>query len=113
MSFALEALRTILLWRLRLLPQLASASPSPCATCLPPRCRDPFGRPLLVVRLAKLLDNTHDVKAALVLTVELMRLHLVRLNEARPGGAGLEGARPILQYVALLDIGGMSINSMV
>lgn len=92
-----------------MLPHAASASPSPHLVCLPSRCRDPFGRPIVVVQLAKLLDTIDDVKSTLVLSVELMRLHLVRLNETRP----TQSARPILQYVALLDIGGMSLNSMV
>ncbi|KIP06538.1 hypothetical protein PHLGIDRAFT_30459 [Phlebiopsis gigantea 11061_1 CR5-6] len=108
-SFALEALQSILLWRVHVLPQVASASPSAYLTCLPPHCRDPFGRPIIVVRLGKLLDGVEDIKSILVYTVELMRSHLAQLNYAELARG--QGARPILQYVMLLDIEGMTINS--
>ena len=94
-----------------MLPQVASASPSAYLTCLPPHCRDPFGRPIIVVRLGKLLDGVEDIKSILVYTVELLRLHLARLNDAVLKEE--HGARPILQYVALFDIEGTTINSMV
>ncbi|GJE92757.1 CRAL/TRIO domain-containing protein [Phanerochaete sordida] len=108
-SLALEALRTTLQWRLRTLPPLAGQPAMPYFTCLPSHAHDPFGRPIVVIQAAKLLSGTEDLKQRAVRTSELMRAHLVQLNKAHSSSGG---ARPILQYVALLDIGGMSLNSM-
>ncbi|EKM54729.1 uncharacterized protein PHACADRAFT_124083 [Phanerochaete carnosa HHB-10118-sp] len=107
-SLALEALRTTLLWRLRTLPPLACKPPLPCFTCLPSHAHDPFGHPIVVIQTAKVLSGAEDLKALSAHTSELMRLHLVELNKARH--SSVRGARPILQYVALLDIGGMSLS---
>ncbi|KAI0683144.1 hypothetical protein BC835DRAFT_1396842 [Cytidiella melzeri] len=105
-SFALETLRTTLPWRLATLPPSSSRAPSPYLRCLPMDVRDPFGRPIIVVQLSSLWDAGEDLKASLFHNVELMRLHLVRINEREPG------ARPILQYVALLDIKGLAFNGV-
>lgn len=109
-SFALVALRTTLIWRLELLPPLASDPPSPYLLCLPTLNCDPFGRPIIVIQLAKLLESTQNLQCLIIHHVELMRLHLVRLNEMRV--VQQIDPVPVLQYVALLDISGMSLNGV-
>lgn len=107
-SFALEALRDTLLWRLKTLRPLRGEPPSPFLSCLPTAVRDPFGRPILVLKLAPLSDSTTNLKNAFILHMELMRLHLVHVN-----GPLRVVARPVLQYVALLDISGATFNNVV
>ena len=65
----------------------------------------------MVIQAAKLLSGTDHLKELSTHTSELMRMHLVQLNKTRQNRE--RSARPILQYVALLDIGGMSLSSMV
>ncbi|KAI0081971.1 CRAL/TRIO domain-containing protein [Panus rudis PR-1116 ss-1] len=105
-SFALEALRHTLVWRMNSLPPLHIAPPSPFMQCLPPMNRDPLGHPILVVRLAGVTESSEDLRPVMLRNVELLRLHLARLNA--------EGhlSKPILQFVALLDIEGVSLNSI-
>ena len=72
---------------------------------------DPFGRPIVVVKLCDLFGSTHDVRPALIHYMELLRLHLHTLNNQR--GAAEGQGRPVLQYVALLDIGRIPMQSVV
>lgn len=58
--------------------------------------------------LAPFCKNTQDLRSTFLHNMELLRLHLVNLNETRRNGT-----HPILQYVALLDIGGMTFNNVV
>lgn len=108
-SLALEALRTTLLWRIQTLQPLACEPPTAYFTCLPPDARDPFGRPIVIVQAAKIVASTENLKELTLCMSELMRLHLVHLNKEH---SYVTGARPILQYVALFDIGDLSLNSM-
>ena len=105
-SFALEALRTTLIWRSQSLPSLNVAAPPPFLRCLPTHCRDPFDWPILVVQLSGLSESTEDLRAVLLRNTELLRLHLSTLNKSRT-------TAPVLQYVALLDIKGVSLSSLV
>ncbi|CAL1706220.1 unnamed protein product [Somion occarium] len=104
-SFALEALRTTLIWRIRSLPPLDIAPPSPFIHCLPAKCWDPFDRPIVVVQLAGISETGHDLRPVLLRNTELLRLNLAALNKSK-------GTAPILQYVALLDIKGVSLSSV-
>lgn len=65
----------------------------------------------MVLQLAKLLDSSANLKLLLLHTTELMRVHLVRLNQIPEVLNGT--VHPILQYVALLDVGSMSLNNKV
>ncbi|KAI0088158.1 hypothetical protein BDY19DRAFT_1010025 [Irpex rosettiformis] len=103
-SIAMETLRMTLPWRLNTLPPWSARSPSPYLRCLPVDARDPFGRPIIIIQLSGLWSTGEDLKVSIYHNIELMRLHLVRLNEREPG------ACPILQYVALLDIRGLAFN---
>ncbi|KAI0339983.1 hypothetical protein BDW22DRAFT_1361069 [Trametopsis cervina] len=104
-SFTLEALRTMLIWRHDVL-QTHLGSASPFLTCLPASTRDPLGRPIVIIRLARLWEHHTDLRGALLHNMELLRLHLVSLSEHD------SSARPVLQYVALLDIKGVTFNGV-
>ncbi len=72
---------------------------------------DPFGRPIIILRLSGLSQKDIGLRPALIHNMELLRLHLVRLNHAR-NAMGCGGC-PVLHYVVLLDVSGMSFNGMV
>lgn len=69
--------------------------------------RDPLGRPIVVLQLANLWESSQDLRATLSHNIELMRIHLLHLNGQD------SGLRPVLQYVALLDISGLTFNGVV
>lgn len=73
--------------------------------------QDPFGRPIVVIRLSGITESPHDMRLTLLRNVELIRLHLQQLNRDRE--VQDDGFRPTLQCVALLDIKGVSFNSVV
>ncbi len=108
--FALEHARDILLWRLAIIPAEIPRGTSSFIQCLPLVARDPIGRPIVVVKLAGLFECSGNVREALIRYMELLRLNLEAMNAT----AGEEGiTSPIMQYVALLDIGGISVQSVV
>ncbi|KAJ3555644.1 hypothetical protein NM688_g2461 [Phlebia brevispora] len=105
-SFALQALRETLVWRLRILRPVVTAPLSPFLHCLPTTVHDPFGRPIVVLNVASICSAPSDIKSSFIHNMELLRMHLVHLNELQ-----FAVSRPILQYVALLDIRGISFNN--
>ena len=58
------------------------------------------------MQLSGLSESTEDLRAVLLRNTELLRLHLYTLNKSRT-------TAPVLQYVALLDIKGVSLSSLV
>jgi len=108
-SFALEALQNTLTWRMSSLPPLDSVPSTPFLRCLPPTAHDPFGRPIVLMRLAELNEDSEALKPIIIRNMELFRLHLERLNAQSREDIEF---RPILQYVALLDIKCTSFSSM-
>ncbi|OBZ70667.1 hypothetical protein A0H81_09354 [Grifola frondosa] len=76
--------------------------------CLPANARDPFGRPILVLKLAHVLGSTTDSKNVFIHYMELLRLHLEQLNSVRKDEE--MATQPVLQYVVLLDIQGISMQ---
>ncbi|KAI1795508.1 CRAL/TRIO domain-containing protein [Ganoderma leucocontextum] len=109
-SFALENARDVLLWRLAVIPAAIPRPPTPFLQCLPRNAQDPFGRPIVVVKLSQLLGSPQDVRPALVQYMELLRLNLEAVNGKREAVDDHE--RPILQYIALIDIDGFSMQSV-
>ncbi|KAI0743967.1 CRAL-TRIO domain-containing protein [Daedaleopsis nitida] len=107
--FALENARDLLVWRLAVIPDVIPRPTTPFLRCLPQTARDPFHRPILVVQLSRLLEVTEDVRTTLIYYMELLRLNLEAVNDA--GRADRED-QPVLQYVALVDIGGISVQSV-
>lgn len=62
---------------------------------------------MVVLRLAPLCNNTPDLKSTILHNMELLRLHLENLNRS------CDHKSLVLQYTALLDIGGMSLHNVV
>ncbi|KAI0633538.1 CRAL-TRIO domain-containing protein [Trametes polyzona] len=105
--FALEHARDTLLWRLAVVPSEIPKCDSPFLRCLPLDARDPFGRPVVVVKLAELLDFSGDVRKALIHYMELLRLNLKALNAT----ACDDDSLPVLQYVVLVDLSDVSVKN--
>lgn len=101
----------MLLWRLAVISTPVPRPPTPFLRCLPRNAQDPFGRPIVVVKLSQLLGSPQDVRPALVQYMELLRLNLEAVNREREALDVHE--RPILQYIALIDIDHISMQSVV
>ncbi|EMD33718.1 hypothetical protein CERSUDRAFT_117796 [Gelatoporia subvermispora B] len=108
-SFALESARRSLIWRLNTLPECAHYTPCPVLKCLPSDVRDPFGRPIVYMEVRAFGDNSEGLRQSVANTMELLRVHLKTLNDSNdcPSRAVTQ---PILQYVALLDIQGVTFQ---
>ena len=91
-----------------MLRPLSGKAPSLVLHCLPDGIQDPLGRPMVALRLTPFCDGTPDIKGSFLRNMELLRQHLAYLNELQQ-----TDIRPILQYVALLDIGGMTFHHVV
>ncbi|KAI0695008.1 CRAL/TRIO domain-containing protein [Cerioporus squamosus] len=107
--FALENTRDVLLWRLAVIPDEIPRPTVPFLQCLPLTALDPFNRPVVVIKLSRLFEASEDVRPSLINYLELLRLNLKSINE----NGSFEGEdAPVLQYIALMDIGGMSVQNM-
>ncbi|KAF9452764.1 hypothetical protein P691DRAFT_696412 [Macrolepiota fuliginosa MF-IS2] len=107
-SFALESIRKNLVWRLQNLWPTNAGFVSPAAVhCLPEHVRDPFGRPILIVEVVPVNESPEVVKPYIIQAFELLRLHLKSLS-----GAGAPEEEPVLQYIILLDLAKLSIQSL-
>ncbi|KAJ6498809.1 CRAL-TRIO domain-containing protein [Mycena sanguinolenta] len=106
-SFAIESIRKTLVWRFEHLWPSDTSLRLPFVHCLPPPATDPFGRPILVIRVVSFNDSSDGYKPLIIRGLECLRLHLKRLNDdsRRPGA-------PTLQYVILLDLKGLSTQSL-
>lgn len=91
-----------------MLRPLSAEMPALVLHCLPDGIQDPFGRPMVALRLTPFCDEIPGVKISFLRNMELLRQHLAYLNQLQQ-----RGIRPILQYVALLDIGGMTFHHVV
>ncbi|KAI5117225.1 hypothetical protein M0805_008695 [Coniferiporia weirii] len=128
-SFTHEALRDAVIWRLTVLKPTvshvmcsgaritASTGSLKCPPglsairCLPLDCLDDLGRPIAVLRVAALdfYADTEQLKREIILTVERMRVALQRLNEQ--GNVQTEKT-PVLQYIIVMDVEGVSMKSI-
>lgn len=74
--------------------------------CLP--AYDPFGRPILVVKAIPLDEDTKSQKRFIIKAFEQLRIYLKGLyDQTRDVKA------PTLQYMALLDLHRLSLQSIV
>ncbi|KAJ7782344.1 CRAL-TRIO domain-containing protein [Mycena maculata] len=106
-SFAMESIRKTLAWRFNHLWPPNSPLRMPIVHCLPPPATDPFGRPILVVKVVSFNDSSDAYKPLIIRGLESLRLHLKRLNENSP-----QSPNPTLQYVLLLDLKNLSTQSL-
>lgn len=107
----MEALRTNLLWRVKELPCLKATAHPSFFRCLPSDVVDPFGHPIVILKLSEVVGAPGDLRMALLRCLELLRHHLASLNHHQ--NTINAGHTPKLQYVALLDIDGLSFSSVV
>ncbi|KIJ60014.1 hypothetical protein HYDPIDRAFT_32594 [Hydnomerulius pinastri MD-312] len=105
-SFALEEIRTILIWRLHILRPVLSASQPRLLHCLPPSISDPLGRPMVFMRASSLQDSVVCIKNALLQEVERLRLHLRYIRDLQD-----DSEKFPLQYVFVVDLQGVSIQN--
>ncbi|KAJ7121329.1 CRAL-TRIO domain-containing protein [Mycena crocata] len=106
-SFAMESIRKTLVWRFSHLWPPSPPLSTPIVHCLPPPARDPFGRPILVVKVVSFNDSSDAYKPLIIRGLESLRLHLKRLNASHQSSA-----HPTLQYVILLDLKNLSTQSL-
>ncbi|KAJ7933790.1 CRAL-TRIO domain-containing protein [Mycena leptocephala] len=106
-SFAMESIRKTLVWRFSRLYPPDPPLRLPFVHCLPPAARDPFGRPILVIRVVSFNDSTDAYKPLITRGFECLRMHLKRLNDENDQSSG-----PTLQYVILFDLKNLSTQSL-
>ncbi|KAH9083934.1 CRAL-TRIO domain-containing protein, partial [Lactarius deliciosus] len=111
-AFALESLRSILIWRLsHLKAQDPDAFPPSPLHVLPPLATDILRRPILILRLANLANLQKDPREHILRTVEGLRINLHNINVSSPPGSPL--THPVLQYVLLVDMENASMRNFV
>jgi retinaldehyde-binding protein 1 len=71
---------------------------------------DPFGRPIILLKVADLMDLSDMARDMFIPTMEVLRCHLQQLNDDR---MFFGESQPLLQYVVILDVAGLSIRSIV
>jgi len=78
---------------------------------LPPSCRDPLGRPVLLFNLAAFFElvsgSLDDTKDLILWLDDTMRWYLRTISKE------LGQRIPILQFVAIVNVQGVNVSSMV
>jgi hypothetical protein len=78
---------------------------------LPPNCRDPLGRPILVFNLAPFFGlaskSLDDAKDLILWLDDTMRWYLRKINE--DSGQTM----PVLQFVTIVNVQGVNLLSVV
>ncbi|KAK0448833.1 CRAL-TRIO domain-containing protein [Armillaria borealis] len=108
-AFALEAVRKNLVWRLdHVWPPDPDISTRIAASVhfLPDDVTDPLGRPIIVLKFAPFNCCSDEYKGVVYRALECLRCHLQEVNRNEVEG------RPALQYVLLLDLKGISMQSI-
>jgi hypothetical protein len=93
------------IWRLKNMWPQESSSQMSNLRCLP--TYDPFGRPILVVKAIPLDKDTKSLRRSIIKAFEQLRIYLKVLYDGKNAG------EPPLQYVALVDLGLLSLQSIV
>ncbi|KAK1225654.1 hypothetical protein PQX77_011411 [Marasmius sp. AFHP31] len=106
-SFALDSIRKNIGWRIKNLWPPKSELPLRNVHCLPDNVRDPLGRPILVIRAIPLEEPPDQLIPVLFHVMERLRVCLKALNDTNDGPS-----MPFLQYVVLLDVKELSMQSM-
>lgn len=107
-SFSLEAIQKTLIWRLANLWPTEPPSRIPNVHCLPTDIRDRFGRAVLVIETVPVDETMDSQKRSIILAFEQLRIHLRRLYDRSE-----DHRNPPLQYMVLLDLSQLSLQSLV
>jgi hypothetical protein len=70
---------------------------------------DPLGRPIVVIKVSTLSDVSENLKDVITPAMDHLREHLKNLNDSQTHGT----TDPVLQYVVLLDVSGLSVQMIV
>ncbi|ESK90852.1 phosphatidylinositol transfer protein csr1 [Moniliophthora roreri MCA 2997] len=105
-SFAMDSIRKNIVWRIEHLWPPKSDLHIPELHCLPD-VRDPLGRPILVIEPAALNGAPDAVQPLFIHAMERLRVHLKVLNDASD-----KTSSPSLQYIVLLDLQKLSMQTM-
>lgn len=84
--------------------------PLPLLYCLPSHVSDPLDHPIIILKMAAFSTqhSPDDLKRLLMPTIDKLQVHLKELNNRSD-----RKERPILQYIVLLDLADVSIQSLV
>lgn len=104
----MESIRSNLEWRLAVLRPHLTRRPFSNYRVLPRP--DPFGRPIIQFKVSALNDISETLKDLLIHTMDNLRARLRSINDNRSRDGDTS---PILQYVVLLDLSGLSIQMIV
>ncbi|PFH49760.1 hypothetical protein AMATHDRAFT_76020 [Amanita thiersii Skay4041] len=105
-SFALEAVRKNLLWRLNNLRPGDPHIHTNFLQHLPHHILDPLGRPIVIMRMLAFSQNSDSIKPVILHAFEKLRLNLKELNDS------LNNRDPALQYMVLLDLDGLLLQNL-
>ncbi|KIM75966.1 hypothetical protein PILCRDRAFT_826814 [Piloderma croceum F 1598] len=106
-SFAMESIRQNLVWRINTIHPSIEEPPLGILHCLPSPVSDPFGRPIIVLKVSALAaeHSTDNFKHLLMPTIDHLQAHLKELNASQK-----RTETPILQYIVLLDLADVPIQ---
>ncbi|KAJ3982772.1 CRAL-TRIO domain-containing protein [Lentinula detonsa] len=105
-SFAIESIRKNLLWRFQKLWSLEPEIHLSRVHFLPSDVRDPLGRPIIVIKATSFKDTSDTYNPLLIRAMEQFRLRLKTMNDVS------DQRFPVLQYIVLLDVGNLSVQSL-
>ncbi|KAK2464172.1 hypothetical protein APHAL10511_003629 [Amanita phalloides] len=104
-SFALEAVRKNLFWRLNNLQTPPRHAATNFLQCLPSSILDPFDRPIIILKMVDFNQTFDGIKPWILQTFESLRINLERLNDN-------VRVNPVLQYMVLLDLEGLLFQNI-
>jgi retinaldehyde-binding protein 1 len=106
----MESIRQNIVWRINASHHMPVKSQLEIIHCLPSSVSDPFGRPIIVLKVSALVaEYTADTfKLLLLSTIDRLQAHLKKLNTSRD-----RKGRPIFQYIVMLDLADVSIQHVV
>jgi hypothetical protein len=106
----MESIRQNLVWRINTIHPSIEEPPLGILHCLPSPVSDPFGRPIIVLKVSALAaeHSTNTFKHLLMPTIDHLQAHLRELNASQK-----RTETPILQYIVLLDLADVPIQHVV
>jgi hypothetical protein len=106
----MESIRQNLVWRINKIHPSLEEPPLGILRCLPSSVSDPFGRPIVVLKVSALAaeHSTDDFKHLLMPTINHLQTNLKNLNAIKE-----RKERPVFQYIILLDLADVSIQHVV
>ncbi|KAJ4483946.1 CRAL-TRIO domain-containing protein [Lentinula aciculospora] len=105
-SFAMESIRKNLSWRLKNLWPPEPEVPLSRVHFLPSDVRDPFRRPIIVIRAVGFKVSSGTYIPLLIRAMEEFRLRLKALNDPA------DQRSPALQYIVVFDVKDLSVQNL-